>query len=322
MSHPRIGAWLMGGGIIEVDWENRQVWKYVDKNQTHTFYRMENGNTMVPRYMRLPDDMIPLLRGGIPETEDRGMIWIDGFHEVAPDGKVVWEWSMADHLEPDVHVCCPLGYRGDFTHLNSCEVLPDGNILTSFRNMDTICIVDRPTGIIKWQWGPGEISHQHAPTMLNNGNILVFDNGAHRRNGSLISYSRVVEVNPDTNGIEWVYVGDPLQSFYSSLISGCQRLPNGNTLICEGEKGRVFEVTSDGDLVWQYVNPFYEYYLPPGGVARKTTVGDTSISPVLSNRLFRAHRYMPDYGGLQIEDLNPSKYDWVNRLYGPGAFAS
>lgn len=44
--------------------------------------------------------------------------------------------------------------------------------------------------------------------------------------------------------------------FYSFFISGAHRLPNGNTLVCEGASGRFFEVTNDQRIVWEYLNPF------------------------------------------------------------------
>jgi len=304
MSVPR--HWGVSAGLVEVDWEGNLVWKYLDKCQSHTFYRMENGNTMIPRVEVVPDEVAVRVKGGMPGSEDRGAVWSDGLHEVTPNGEVIWKWSAADHLDLDVHVMCPLSYRGDWTHMNSCEVLPDGNTLTSFRNIDTICIIDKATGNIKWQWGPGEVSHQHAPTLLDNGNILLFDNGAHRKDGSLINYSRAVEVDPATNNIVWEYKGDPPRSFYSSLISNCQRLPNGNTLICEGMKGRVFEVTTDGEIVWEYLNPFYGYHDVHGYYGH-------------SNSLFRAYRYMPDHLGLKDKNLSPENLAWVNGLYGPEA---
>ena len=304
MSFPRVAAWAMSGGLVEVDWEGNLVWKYVDKYQTHTFYRMKNGNTMVPRLTRVPDEMASRVKGGIPETEDRGMIWTDGLHEVTPDGKVVWEWSAVDHLNPEVHVLCPLERRGDWTHLNSCEVLSDGNVLVGFRNIDTLCIIEKTTGNIKWQWVGGGISHQHSPTMLDNGNILLFDNGSHRKDDLPISYSRAVELNPATNKIEWEYKADPPQSFYSALISGCQRLHNGNTLICEGLKGRVFEITTDGEVVWEYLSPFYA---PLQTIGRRWGC---------LNALFRAYRYMPDFPGLKGKELDPEKLNWVNCIYG------
>ena len=159
----------------------------------------------------------------------------------------------------------------------------------------------------------GEISHQHAPTLLDNGNILLFDNGMHRRDGSLICRSRVLEVNPVTNEIEWEYKADPPQSFYSSLISNARRLPNGNTLICEGMKGRIFEVTMDGEIVWEYINPF--------GSSRSffSATSGTLGGWGLSKAIFHAYRYMPDYPGLKGKDLKPENFDWLNRLYGPGA---
>ena len=66
-------------------------------------------------------------------------------------------------------------------------------------------------------------------------------------------------------------------AFFSSRISNAQRLPNGNTLINEGQYGRFFEVTTEGDTVWEYVNP---YFGPPDKPAREQT-----------NNVFRALRY-------------------------------
>ena len=77
-----------------------------------------------------------------------------------------------------------------------------------------------------------------------------------------------------------------------------QRLPNGNTLICEGPSGRVFEVTADKELVWEFVNPFFNYY------------------PLLrghSNITFRAYRYGYDYEGLKGRTLDPDKVQLVLR---------
>jgi outer membrane protein assembly factor BamB len=159
---------------------------------------------------------------------------------------------------------------------------------------DTIAIVDKSNGDIKWRWGVGELAHPHDPTLLGNRNILVFDNGSHRKL-SLMNYSRVVEVNPDTGKIEWEYRDELAASFHSFFISGCQRLPNTNTLICEGQTGRIFEVTTDGEIVWEFVNPFY-YPNPRFG---------------RNNHVFRAYRYSPDYEGLKGKTLNPDRFEWV-----------
>ncbi len=96
------------------------------------------------------------------------------------------------------------------------------------------------------------------------GHILVFNNGDGR------GYSSVDEIAPlfdpksgfyrdsgqpfEPNEPLWSYAAEPRDSFYSGFISGAQRLPNGNTLICSGAEGRVFEVTAAGEVVWDYFN--------------------------------------------------------------------
>jgi len=101
------------------------------------------------------------------------------------------------------------------------------------------------------------------------GNILVFNNGQNRPGSD---YSSVDEIIPPVNEygeyyIEpgsafgpddpiWIYTSDPPSSFFAHHLCGAQRLPDGNTLICDGEGGEIFEVTPEGDDVWQYTNPY------------------------------------------------------------------
>jgi hypothetical protein len=112
--------------------------------------------------------------------------------------------------------------------------------------------------------------------------------------------SRVIEVNPITNEIEWEYTETPALAFYSFHISSAERLANGNTLICEGAFGRIFEVTKNGNVVWEYINPFYSPDLRSGDP---------------TNMVFRAHRYSPEDPALVGRDLNPDIYSNINRLY-------
>src|SRR5262245_35868658 len=66
-----------------------------------------------------------------------------------------------------------------------------------------------------------------------------------------------MEVNPATNEIVWKYQDQPAWNFFSPRMGYAQRLPNGNTLITESSFGRFFEVTKEGEIVWEYVNPFF-----------------------------------------------------------------
>ncbi len=110
-------------------------------------------------------------------------------------------------------------------------------------------------------------------------------------------------MDPSNNEVAWEYSGDPLISFYSYHISGAERLPNGNTLITEGAPGRIFEVTHNKEIVWEYINPFRSNGGGGGG-------GNAA------NSVFRAHRYGPDHPGLQGRDLDPSRFANINRMYG------
>ena len=144
--------------------------------------------------------------------------------------------------------------RGEWTHCNGLTELLNGRHLhsASARPARSSSSASK-TGDVYWRFGPGELSHQHNPTQLDNGNLLIFDNGETREQGGV--YSRVVELDPNAREIVWQFRGDPALSFFSTGISGAQRLPNGNTAICDGRTGRLFEVTAEGDVVWEYMNP-------------------------------------------------------------------
>ncbi len=125
-------------------------------------------------------------------------------------------------------------------------VLKKGDILFSMKSLDFIGAVDVQKQRIVWFWGRGELDMQHNPTLLKNGNILIFDNGRRRK------YSRIIELDPKTGKIAWQYKTDPPGQFFSPTRGSAQRLANGNTLITESDKGRVFEVTPAGAIVWEF----------------------------------------------------------------------
>ena len=83
-------------------------------------------------------------------------------------------------------------------------------------------------------------------------------------------------------------------TFLSPFISGAQRLPNGNTLICSGAQGRVFEVTQAGQVVWDFENPHGGDFMAPQNAGQAP-----------ANALFRATRIAADHPGLAGRDLTP-----------------
>lgn len=281
---------LGSAGIREIDPAGNVVWFYPCRVD-HDFQILDSGNLLIHAITERA------WKGLAP-----GMTRHPYMIEVTRDGGLVWEWKGEEHLD-DLRGQLPESswahvmerahnqFAFDWAHNNTLQIIPPnathddelargragrfapGNIVFSYRSNDVIGVIDRETGAIVWAWGPGEIDGQHKPHMLPNGHILLFDNGTRRK------YSRVLELNPLSETIEWEYTADPPDSFFSAYISGAQRLPNGNTLICEGSKARLFEVTAHGEVVWDFVNP----HLPPDS----------------RGSVYRCLRYAPD----QVEAL-------------------
>jgi len=155
------------------------------------------------------------------------------------------------------------------------------NILISSRQASVLAIIARD-GRVVWRMGPdfrespqlmriGQIIGQHQAHLIPKGlpgagNLLVFDNGgssgygfdtpiARNGYGGLArANSRVLEIDPVKLELVWSYAP---AGFFGTNISGAQRLPNGNTLITEGPTGRIFEVTAQKKIVWDYINPAF-----------------------------------------------------------------
>jgi hypothetical protein len=239
---------------------------------------------------------------------------------------------IADHPERvDINLrlnaAGPGGGGSDWNHVNgiSYNAALD-QIVLSAHHQDEIWIIDHdtsteeaagPAGDLMYRWGNPEnygagdsgdllLSGQHDPTWVPDGfsgagNILLFNNGVSW------GYSAAYEITPplqadgsyslqagqayEPTGPTWTYE-DP-GGFYSSYISGVQRLPNGNTLICSGADGWFFEVTADGEIVWEYINPVSS----SGPVSQEDVVAQ-------DHRTFRADRYPVDYPAFDGRDLS------------------
>ena len=283
---------LIGSDAVpELDWAGELVWEYRNP-MLRRYNRLANGNNLLLLYEENPAHLTGLVRGGHATPDDPQQMQGDLVVETTPDGTVVFEWRSWEHLDPEEDVICPLETRVSWGGANDLTALEDGGFLISFRILNTVARVDRDGSGFSWKWGKDDISHQHNPTLLPNGNVLMLDNGSHRKG---LSYSRVVEVDPAAGQIIWEYHGDPLVSFFTHFTGGAERLPNGNTLITEGAPGRIFEVTTSGEVVWEYLNPF-------------NIIGAQGTS----SGVFRAHRYAPDDPSLAGRDLDPARYEELN----------
>ena len=164
-------------------------------------------------------------------------------------------------------------------------------------------------------------THWIAPGLPGAGNILIFNNGYEIGLGEDPPfYSSIEEIIPPLDGYGyrrepgapysptepvWRYTAEPPTDFYSRLLSNAQRLPNGNTLICEGTRGNVFQVTPDGKTVWRYVYPMDGDTPLKQGDQPSIQVPLSRNDAILSNAVYRAYWYAPDHPGLQKYDLTP-----------------
>jgi len=167
---------------------------------------------------------------------------------------------------------------------------------------------------------------QHDPhwipdSLPDGGKVMIFNNIA--GDGSK-DYSEIIIIDPpiDSEGtyiikngyfgpddIYWNYIANPDTTFYSKNLSGSQRLPNGNTLLCEGWIGRFTEINPNKEKVWQYVSP-------SGFNGLLLNQGETSNS----NQVFRVERISKNHPALAGKELIPMGYlesgsDFTCELY-------
>ncbi|MCI0699512.1 MAG: aryl-sulfate sulfotransferase, partial [Planctomycetia bacterium] len=198
----------------------------------------------------------------------------------------------------------PGGFGGpapDWTHINSVSYNAElDQIVLSVHSFSEIWIIDHSTtkaeaaghtggkygkgGDLLYRWGNPKayrsgtnanqkLFHQHNAHWIPKGypgagNMLIFNNGGGRPDGSYSSVDEIViplgkdgkytrkaglPFGPDKP--TWSYTAQKKTDFFATFISGAHRLPNGNTLICSGPDGTVFEVTAEKQTVWKFVNP-------------------------------------------------------------------
>jgi hypothetical protein len=157
----------------------------------------------------------------------------------------------------------------DVMHTNTLELLDvhpsgiwnRGDLLLCMRELNTIVVIDAVQAKVRWWWGTEELSGPHQPSVMPDGRILVFDNGLNARR------TRLIIVDPNTRKVVWNWSADPPGSFFCPLAGGCERLANGNLLVTNSPAGGAFELTMDGQIVWQMTLPVSVYGQERGRVS-------------------------------------------------------
>lgn len=175
--------------------------------------------------------------------------------------------SSVKTFEPE-RILCAATPNEDWTHANSLQVAPDGNVVMSIRHLNQIVAIDPDFESLAWRLGDaGQLGdptsdfsfpepadrfyHQHSARQLPNGNILLFDNGNTRPVSEGGEYSRALELELDFDTMEarkvWEYRNDP--SLFAACCSNVTRLDNGNTVIIFGSNFQLGECCRTFTLV-------------------------------------------------------------------------
>ncbi|KIW02083.1 uncharacterized protein PV09_06576 [Verruconis gallopava] len=280
-----------GGVMMEVAPDGKVVSEYRDPLAHHDQNHLDDGTLLYTTLEPMTEEEASSVVGGIPGSEAYdGKIYADVIKLVDPKtGELLWKWRVAEGLDRTKFPLQPIYAREHYPLINSVSILRDGNILASLRSVSAVIIINRKTGEIMWHLDSTVVAQQHCANELENGNILIFDNGA-LRHGTSAVYSRVIEVDRQTKQIVWQYTDRVFpMAFFTPFMGSAQRLKNGNTFVCEAAFGRMFEVTRDGRIVWEYINPHLASY---NGLDAKELEDIGFDYP--SNALFRAYKYSPD----------------------------
>ena len=237
-------------GLIQLDRDSNLLWTFED----HVHHDIEV----------LADGSIYVITNQAEVVErinpDRPILH-DFIVKLSPDGREIDRISVLEAIEDSDYL--PLldltPKVGDIMHTNEIEVLDGrladwnpafkaGNLLVSIRNFNTVVVIDPVERRVVWTLS-NLFSAQHDPRILDNGNMLIFDN-----KGDTGEVSRVFELDLRNQQITWNYRGSE-HDFHSETCGTAQRLPNGNTLITESNFGRAFEVTPERSIVWEYYSP-------------------------------------------------------------------
>jgi len=218
---------LPRNGVYEIDRGGNTIWSHLDNKISHDADRLTNGNTI---YVY-----------GAGDSFDDAQV-----KEVNPQGEIVWSWYAKNHYNNEPYTSYN---REGWIHTNAVTRLQNGNTLLSLRNF-SLTIEVNPQGEIVWEFNwldlyptTNPLGHDpHEPEMLNNNHLLI----CLQRDAPY----QVVELNRNTGTSVWEYHREYLRTSRDS-----DRLPNGNTLIVgvltDTNDSVIFEVTSDGEIVWQ-----------------------------------------------------------------------
>ena len=240
------------------------VWEYEDIFHHHDAQWLPNGHILYAAAADVP----------VRKWDKQS----DIIREVNRKGEIVWEWRAWEHLKREdwpIHEC----FNDDHWPMINGVHQHGKLVYLSLRTTSGIIAVNKETKNIEWELKYPFVAQQHDPSITPDETLICFDNGNIRP--SSIHHSRIVEYDIKTKELVWSYADEMPPAFFSPYMGSVQRLWNDNTMICESAFGRIFEVTPEGETVWEYVIPDFAEYPDP---LNKFITGK-------HNSCFKAHRY-------------------------------
>ncbi|MFZ0547319.1 MAG: arylsulfotransferase family protein [Candidatus Promineifilaceae bacterium] len=248
------GGWTYGSSyVLNENYQTVDSWTLDGGlgSDIHEFILLDNGHAILLGYVPTPFDLSPY---GGPVN---GILVDVVIQEQDANKNVVFEWIASEHMpigdtEVNINTTNPV----DFLHTNAIAVDDDGNWLLSHRNFSEITKINRQTGDIMWRMGGAGneftftndigFSNQHNINRLDNGHLLLFDNG----NGHTPPHSRMVEyiVDEVTKTVTLYKMYPTGNDGFSVAMGNTQRLPSGNTMIGWGTQAKLTEIQSDGSV--------------------------------------------------------------------------
>ena len=252
--------------ILNTDGQDSEVIKTVGLSHTdpHDFLITQTNELVLLSYDGVIKDLSDIGLAANEVVEESVIQIID-----RTTGQINFEWRSLDEIpfEDQLYKI----FRSEYAHINSVVIDNDGNLLASLRGTSNIVKIDRATGRLLWVFG-GKSNQfefindpftgtcgQHTASWLDNGNLLVFDNGQQcLPEDNRGEVTRIVEYEINESDLTAKLVWSYEQSDQYSLARGsAQRLKNGNTFISWGRrknpaaKTLVTEVNQSGESVFE-----------------------------------------------------------------------
>ncbi len=251
-------------GIVKLDRHSNVLWSVAGEHH-HDIKVLDDGTIVTLRKLKKSSEEIKAVMG---ENAIYESATYDVVAFISPEGSEIDRIDLLEALcfSEYAPILNQAQDTWDLFHANSVSIIKrpivaqktlfrEGDIIVSMRKISTIVVVDLASKTVKWALS-GKWLGQHQAEYLANGNFLVLDNMGGSAEYCDFDRSQVIEIDPMTQEIVWRFNGTPDKPIFTHWLGYNQRLPNGNTLISESTNGRLQEVTSDGEIIWEYVSPY------------------------------------------------------------------